>query len=470
MQVKKFEAETIQEALESVKRELGPEAVILQTKNNRRGFGLLSKPSVEVTAAVSGRAIGKKKTAERKIPKDTRHAIQRLAADKQAKIYDKYMQGQLIAAEGQKERVQLTSARKLKKKAPIPRYADIPNDADIETIKVSGESALSRTIAKFSDIRRDKTDASATRQELQQLKKMVLDLKKDKEKETKGSGSQSLLGSETFSTMELHDAFEELVVNGVDKKFALQLIRQVSRALDKDDHGDPELVKDQLAEELIEKIEIQQVLEGIQPFKDLDSIESSPVPTVIALVGPTGVGKTTTIAKIASEAILKHQLRVALINIDSYKIAATDQLGAYAKILNVPFRTVADTSEIKYALEEFKKIDLILIDTTGRSQKDATSLAEMHLLLKEVPNVQVKLVLSATTRDVELYDIGKRFSIFRPGALIVSKLDEATIFGSILNVSNKLKLPLAYFTTGQRVPEDIESATQERLAALIMEI
>ncbi|MGE0615512.1 MAG: flagellar biosynthesis protein FlhF, partial [Bacteriovoracia bacterium] len=158
------------------------------------------------------------------------------------------------------------------------------------------------------------------------------------------------------------------------------------------------------------------------------------------------------------------------INVDSYKIAAADQLSTYAKILNVPFRSVADAEELRVALQEFNRFDVVLIDTTGRSQRDMEHLNQMRDLLAAVPNLRTALVLSSTTRDTELYDIGKRFSGFKPGGLILSKLDEALVYGSIYNVSHRLKLPLMYFTTGQRVPEDIEEATAERLAALVLDL
>ena len=210
--------------------------------------------------------------------------------------------------------------------------------------------------------------------------------------------------------------------------------------------------------------------EGISPLGGIEAENQQNGPAVIALVGPTGVGKTTTVAKMASEALLKRNLKVGLINLDSYKVAAFDQLGTYAKILNVPFRSVSTQEELKAALLDFQSLNLVLVDTTGRSQRDPGSLKDMQAMLSSVPNLRTHLVLSVITRDSELYDMATRFSIFRPQGLIMSKLDEATIFGSIYNVSQKVKLPLLYFTTGQRVPEDIEEASRERVASLILNL
>src|SRR5690606_8823694 len=138
-----------------------------------------------------------------------------------------------------------------------------------------------------------------------------------------------------------------------------------------------------------------------------------------AMVGPTGVGKTTTLAKIASEAVIRKKLKTALINIDTYKVAAEDQLGSYARILKIPCRTVSTAEDLEIALQDYRSMDLVLIDTTGRSQRDTESLNEMERLIHSIPMARTQLVLSATTRDQELYEMGKRFSIFRPEGLIV---------------------------------------------------
>jgi flagellar biosynthesis protein FlhF len=136
----------------------------------------------------------------------------------------------------------------------------------------------------------------------------------------------------------------------------------------------------------------------------------------------------------------------------------------------VPFRSCATGEDLKAAIQDFQSLDLVIVDTTGRSQRDPEQLKEMQNILGAIPQLRTQLVLSVTTRDAELYDMANRFSMFRPQGIIVSKLDEATIYGSIYNVSQKVKLPLLYFTTGQRVPEDIEEASPERVAALILDL
>jgi flagellar biosynthesis protein FlhF len=298
-------------------------------------------------------------------------------------------------------------------------------------------------------------------EELRHLKRMIEEMKTAQE----GAGATAGAGA-ALGTPALQDAFEQLVLGGMDKRYAFGLVKRAAFDIGEDRARNPEDVIDQLASEIMESTEIAHALEGIEP----GSRPQGAGPVIIALVGPTGVGKTTTVAKLASEALLKRNLKVGLINLDSYKVAAFDQLGTYAKILNAPFRSVATPEELKAAIQDFQSLDLILVDTAGRSQRDPESLKAMQDLIKTAPEIRTHLVLAVATRDSELYDQASRFSIFRPQGIVFSKLDEATLYGSIYNVSQKTKLPLLYFTTGQRVPEDIEDATPERVAALIMDL
>jgi flagellar biosynthesis protein FlhF len=442
MQVKKYEAPTIQEALDHIKRDLGPEAIILQTKSNKKRFGLLSKPSVEVTVAVSERSLGKKKTVEKKLTPALRDAYQKLPAAQQAKVNDKIDQ----SASSVRDRVQLKSQATRK-------YAEILDD---------GARAPRSGAAVAAAIPRVREDFLKTPEALRQV---AQDVQKPSAAELlDSSGAQALLKTQSLSTPALQEAFEFLIVGGIDKKIAFAICQKVAFTLGEAHLNQPDQVIDQIAQELVEMIEVSPLLETTKKNS------SGRDPVILALVGPTGVGKTTTLAKIASLAQIKRGLRVGLINFDSYKVAAFDQLATYAQILQVPFRSVANADELRLAISDLQAMDLVLIDTTGRSQKDHESLREMSTALDSIPGVRRELVLSATTRDTELHDMGKRFGVFRPEGLIFSKLDEAMTCGAILNLTQKLKLPLIAFTTGQRVPEDIEDATAERLAALILDL
>ncbi len=516
MQVKKFEAPTIQEALETIKRELGPEAIILHTRKNRRGFGLMSKPSVEITAAVSDRSAHKKKVVESRLPEKSMNTLKKIPATRQAEIYDKYMEKQMERVNATRDRVEVRDRAERAARAPMPsapsmrtqyadeddssaapvfskpissvRYADISDEgpqgrANQKPEKTGGlaarlnarsEAQVPRMEVPFPD---SVSNGGQVENELKNMMKMIEELKGMQtqfgERLEEGASRSADLGTQSFlrnlavsgavNTPALQDIFEQLVMNGVDKRYALSLLKKVAFDLGEDRSRSAESVLDQLANEIMTSTEVS------SPLADLGPAEGRG-PVVIALLGPTGVGKTTTAAKLASEALLKRNLRVGLINLDSYKVAAFDQLGTYAKILNVPFRSAGSAEDFKAAMKDFQALDVVFVDTTGRSQRDPESLQQMQNLLSAVPGIRSLLVLSVTTRDAELYDMATRFSVFRPQGIVMSKLDEATIYGAIYNVSQKVKLPLLYFTTGQRVPEDIEESTRERVAALILDI
>ncbi len=512
MQVKKFEASTIAEALKLVKGELGPEAIILSTKNHRKGFGLLSKASVEVTAAISEKALVKKQFTEKMVPSQTKDQIQQLPASKQVEIYnnfaDQYLErhrrkkGVLLPPsqmftpsaspeamyspanppaenlQATKFKQQRTSKETIKAQGP-QRYIDILDDQSksasptsvgynrsgkvpqsIVNPLVSSENKVERPLERLvmgndASIRNAPMTNSFSdlQEEMERLKQMVIELKEEHQ-----AVSDSRIPDVSSEALQVE--FQNLLRNGVDKRNAVTLIKQVSFNLTRDELKSSERIVDALALEMMSDIKLEDLLD----FKNNKSQR------VFALVGPTGVGKTTTIAKIASQALLQHNLKVGLINVDSFKVSAQDQLATYAKILNVPFRHATNAVEVDRAITEFKYLDLVLIDTNGCSQKDTDSLTELRNLLASHSSIQPFLALTATTRDQELYDILTRFKLFKACGIVFSKLDESTTFGCIYNVAVKTALPLAYFTTGQRVPEDIETATRERVASLVLDI
>ncbi len=469
MQVKKFEASTLQEALDHIKRELGPEAIILQTKQNKRGFGLMSKASVEVTAAVSERAITKKSFAETRLPEKSRDAIKKLPADRQADLYDTYLDKHLSkVAQQTQDRVDLGKGKPApQRKVTERRYIDIPDDestaAKLPTQRVAKSQPQVQQAVEVKAA--NHAERMTLEEEISHLKRMLVEIKTAQDEKDE---RRMTAGPAQFNTPVLQESFEQLVINGVDKRYALAIVKKVGFELGSERAKNADEVLDHVALEIMNSVSVDAPLAALKPLSEKPEGERRP--SVIAIVGPTGVGKTTTLAKIASEVILKKNLKVGLINVDTYKVAAFDQLATYAKILNVPFRSAASPEDLKAAVDDFQGLDLVLIDTTGRSQRDPASLKEMHALLGAIPGAETYLVLSATTRDVELYDMAGRFSVFKPKGIIVSKLDEAAIYGAVYNVSQRTKLPMLYFTTGQRVPEDIEEASGERIVALVMDL
>ena len=187
----------------------------------------------------------------------------------------------------------------------------------------------------------------------------------------------------------------------------------------------------------------------------------------VVLVGPTGVGKTTTIAKIAANFSLIDAKKVGLITVDTYRIAAVDQLKRYAEIIGIPLHVAFDPQELKEGIAKMKDRDLILIDTAGRSQNNFLQINELKNYLQDV-DAEIHLVISATTKSTDVDEIVRAFGQVSIDRVIITKLDETTSYGVILQTCQRTRDPLYFLTTGQGVPEDIEVATGEKLAQLIL--
>jgi flagellar biosynthesis protein FlhF len=234
-------------------------------------------------------------------------------------------------------------------------------------------------------------------------------------------------------------------------------------------------VEEDIAGELIQSLSEDTLSEGaLQSLIAERLLTSGPItlqeaqPKVVILVGPTGVGKTTTIAKLAAQYALLQKRRVGLITIDTYRIAAVEQLRTYSQIIDVPIRVVYSSNELPSAVREFSSMDVVFVDTAGRSQRNTMQIGELKACCERLVDCEVHLVLSSTTKTRDLYDIVQRFSVMPLHRVIWTKLDESTTFGNILNVAVKHPLPISYVTTGQRVPEDVEVAEANKLASLVV--
>ena len=187
-------------------------------------------------------------------------------------------------------------------------------------------------------------------------------------------------------------------------------------------------------------------------------------PHVVALLGPTGVGKTTTIAKLAAYFSLQKGMRVSLITADTYRISAVEQLKTYAEIMGLQLEIVYAPQELAKALAKCKGSQLVLLDTAGRSPKNQEQLEELQLLLSQVPQAEKHLVLSLTTCNRDALEIAKRFSVCSPDQVLFTKLDEASRCGVILNVLQQFPMKLSYVTNGQNVPDDLQIVSPAWLA------
>ena len=189
---------------------------------------------------------------------------------------------------------------------------------------------------------------------------------------------------------------------------------------------------------------------------------------LVSFVGPTGVGKTTTIAKLASEQVLHHNRRVGLLTTDTYRIAAVEQLKTYANILNIPIETVFSPDGLKKAIKNLQDCDLIFMDTTGRNYQEEYFIEEIGKYLQG-PLVQENyLVLSMTSKYSDLKRIVENFQSVPIDKIIMTKLDETLSYGSLVNLMYHYPYPVAYLTNGQNVPEDITKVSPDEIASLVL--
>ncbi|MCG5055561.1 MAG: flagellar biosynthesis protein FlhF [Myxococcales bacterium] len=251
--------------------------------------------------------------------------------------------------------------------------------------------------------------------------------------------------------------YQRLVRRGLEEDLAFEMIRQAERLGSGARKGD---YQEEIARIIRKRVACTQA-----PWRQPD-IGTVPRPRFMALVGPTGVGKTTTIAKIAARALLDAHLKVALITVDTYRLGASEQLARYGKIMGIPTHLASTEKALEEAAENCRAFDLVLIDTAGRSDAEARR-AQMRLL-RAVPKVETHLVLSAATGGRELGAMAERYAECAPDALIFSKLDETDGPGSIVSAFTQLPRPVSCMTNGQRVPEDIMPASSKGIAGMVL--
>jgi flagellar biosynthesis protein FlhF len=256
----------------------------------------------------------------------------------------------------------------------------------------------------------------------------------------------------------LYDTYTGLVSGEVAECVAQRLIDSVRADLTERELHDADCVRGRLADALKNMLPTAGPIQLARPGE----------PTVIALVGPTGVGKTTTVAKLAANFCLREKKRVGLITIDTYRIAAVEQLRTYAQIIDVPLEIVVSPAQLREAVGRMSDCDVILIDTAGRSQRDAIKIRELRSYFEAVTPHETHLVLSSTCGASVLMEAIERFRGVGVDRVIFTKLDEAIGFGVILTCLQKANARLSYLTTGQDVPDDIEVGEPGRLAELIL--
>lgn len=427
MRVKTFEAGSMQDALDVVKKEMGEEAFILSTRTRRRpaALGMGEEAVIEVTAAVDDAQAGALPLASGAAP--LTYGLRPPLATPPAPTPSRPSRGSGSAAH--------TPA------PPAPPMDLQPLRRELLEIK-GAVAAL-----KDNDLR----NASILK-ELDQMKALLSRIQR-----------QGMPPAQLHLPPSLLELYGDLVSNDVEPLIALRLCEYAQRALsDQDGDSASGAVDPERA-----RLFLRRVIADFIPVAPPIQLEPGKM-RVAALVGPTGVGKTTTLAKLASYAQLHLKQKVALLTLDTYRMGAVDQLQQYAQILQVPLHVALTVEDLRSALRFYKDRALVLIDTPGHSPKDTETLGQLRGLLDELPEVETHLVLSATTKPRDLTEIAARFEPLRPTRLLFTKLDETSTFGPILSTLARVKKPLSYLGTGQEVPEALELATSRRVADLIL--
>jgi flagellar biosynthesis protein FlhF len=256
---------------------------------------------------------------------------------------------------------------------------------------------------------------------------------------------------------ELVPTYSQLIEADVSEVLTRRLLRQVVESLEPDQLTQVDAVQAALC------AAVEQCVAVAPPIQVISGARR-----VVALVGPTGVGKTTTVAKLAANFKLVHGVRVGLITVDTFRIAAVEQLKTYAEIINLPIGVVNDPVEVPRALDELGDVDLIFIDTAGRSPRDEVKVRELAEFLIPARPDEVHLVLSVVGVQRSLCAVIERFEVVQFDRIILTKLDEADSLGGLLGVFGFSSRPVSYLTIGQAVPDDIEPADRKRLARLIL--
>ena len=258
----------------------------------------------------------------------------------------------------------------------------------------------------------------------------------------------------------LADAYASLIAQELSRDLAERVVASLQAELDPASLEDPEAVRAALLGHLAALVPTAEDLEFTRPRDGR--------PRTIAFVGPTGVGKTTTLAKIAATMTLREEIKVGLVTSDTYRIAAVDQLRTYAEILGLRLEIASTPVEMRAALERCADLDAVLIDTPGRSQNDTDRIADLRALVDAARPHETHLVLSGTAAERVLLREAEAFSTLGPDRVVLTKLDEAVTFGMLVSVVRRIGRRISWVTTGQEVPTDVERATSHRLANLML--
>lgn len=448
MIIKKYLVKNVNEAMNKIRYELGKDAIIIsQRKVRKPGFaGLFSGKLIEVTAAVESTVKDEK---PEKLPKN--HIISNTVSEedefkKSIESIKKLMESEIAVTNTVEKPSALNNMIK-------EHNANVEKERRTSAIdSLAGNEEESRMIR--SDLYGDNSYESknsglsveSVHKEVEELKELINKVMVNKgnlvEEADKPNESE-----EEKTSVNLDSLKEKLKDLDIDEQFCDDILKSAS------DYKDDDLDKTEILRDIFER-DILVTNKGLKGK--------------VVLVGPTGVGKTTTIAKLAGRLALVEKKKVGLITIDTYRIGAIEQLKTYAEIMNIPFKVVITIKEMEDAIESMSDCDVVLIDTTGRSSKNTMQISELRAFVQKAEPDYVNMVISATTKNKDIKSILKGYSELEYGSVIITKLDETTVYGSIYNISRNANKPVSFITTGQNVPDDIKVSTKEELTRFIL--
>ena len=344
---------------------------------------------------------------------------------------------EITAALEEKEFAQTVNNKK-------PSFEAVANEALINASKQE-----TKTVDKYTSPK-----TGVIEEKLDSIHNMIRNQIKEDEKNIQEDKNNKLVNSVNYKSLKL--IYNKLLENEVDEKYANAIINDIESSLKKESN------LDSILSSVYQKI----ILKLGEPA----SIEDNDRKKVVFFIGPTGVGKTTTIAKLASDFKLNHNKTIAMITADTYRIAAVEQLNTYANILDVPVNVVYTPAEIVPNVMALMHHDMVFIDTAGRSHKNVEQreeIIEMINLVKQAGldvDIEIFLVLSVTTKYKDLVAIVNAFKSLEDKKLLFTKLDETNALGNVLNIRWYTDAPLSYTTYGQNVPDDIEKVDVQKLA------
>ena len=443
MTVKKFEARSMKEALEMIKSQLGPDAIILSAKEITKGFGLGGEKSIEVTAAFSETTLHKKKFVESKMPTQQKEQFQKSGAKEQKEVMRKVIEGQIAKMNSQNPK-----AASIPYKMTEKRYAEIDNDQH-----ASGATAQQNNNNAFSEVAKkawNDMEVSTLKQEIESLKQVMTQFQ---------SMPQSFVQAHPGADFGVHylmsGHFQKLTAAGLMPDIAGDILSQCQRHLNSQQQANRTTVESWVAKHIMDTVRVtHDCREQFHLF-----------------VGPSGSGKTNSLIKLASDMILNQRKRIAIISTDNSKVGASEQMKIFAQILNVPFLSIRSQQDWSHVIPHIDQLDHVLIDYSGLNLRNQEEVNFMKRMSPPVyKSLRTHLVLSSLSKDADLIECARRYEAFGYNDVIFTGLDEASQHGNIYNFIRKTKSALFGFGIGSKVPEDFEFATAERVVDLLLKI